>query len=324
MESPKSTADPRVLARLTPVSLREVWANEASDFTPWLLENADVLADALGLDLELTDREHEVGSYYLDLIGFDLTNDCPLVVENQLTKTDHGHLGQLLTYAAGTDARTIVWVAPEFRDEHREAVDFLNTLTEGTARFFAVEISVVRIGSSDMAPLLRLVAKPNDWHTAVSASVRDAGRTSARGQMYVALWAKVADAISSTGSEHSRDYRAAPRNWFVVSRVGSLASICCSFARNGRIRVEVYLGRGSAQTNRELFDRLLAERSSIEAAIGAELTWEELDGRRACRIALYRDGDVSLEDRHEEYAGWIAESVERFKAVFTEELLQQG
>ena len=96
------------LGRLTPLDPREVWPHEANDFTPWLLENGDVLADALGLEIELTDREHEVGDYFLDLIGVDLTNDCPLVVENQLTRTDHSHLGQLLTNAAGTDARTVV------------------------------------------------------------------------------------------------------------------------------------------------------------------------------------------------------------------------
>src|SRR2546423_984150 len=107
------------LSRLQPLDPREVWVHEAHDFTPWLLANADALADVLGIDIELTAAEHPVGTFSLDLVGRDLTNSCVLMVENQLTATDHGHLGQLLTYAAGTGARTIVWMATSFREEHR-------------------------------------------------------------------------------------------------------------------------------------------------------------------------------------------------------------
>src|SRR5690348_12926390 len=102
------------LGRLTAVDPRVVWPLEAHDFTPWLLEHADALADVLGIDLELTANEHPVGGFALDLIGRDVTDDCVLIVENQLTVTDHVHLGQLLTYAAGTGAATIVWIAVSF------------------------------------------------------------------------------------------------------------------------------------------------------------------------------------------------------------------
>src|SRR5215203_5282830 len=114
------------LGRLQALDPRSVWPREAHDFTPWLLENEDALAEALGLDLELSAAEHPVGGFALDLVGRDMTNDCVLIVENQLSDTDHGHLGQLLTYAAGTDARTVVWLAPRFREEHRQALDYLN------------------------------------------------------------------------------------------------------------------------------------------------------------------------------------------------------
>ena len=116
------------LGRLQSMDPRDVWRHEAHDFTPWLLENADVLSDALGIDLELSAAEHPVGGFNLDLVGRDLTNNCVLIVENQLSTTDHGHLGQLVTYAAGTDARTIVWISPSFREEHRQALDFLNDM----------------------------------------------------------------------------------------------------------------------------------------------------------------------------------------------------
>lgn len=299
--------------RLTLLNPREVWANEASDFTPWLLKNGDVLAEALGLEIDLTGREHEVGGYFLDLIGVDLTNDCPLVVENQLTRTDHSHLGQLLTYAAGTDAKTIVWVAPEFRDEHRQAINYLNELTSGAARFFAVEVGVVRIGDSSPAPLMRLVAEPNNW--------RDAKGDSVGSSIYLNLWEKVVEELNTTplGRQRRRTYGS--RNWLVVERLTSNAKICCTFARKERLRVELYIDGDSPQECKDLFDRLQSYREGIESDIGEELAWEELEGKRACRIALYRDGDVQEQDRYEEYARWITDTVQRFRKAFTPERL---
>src|SRR5690349_15136925 len=117
------------LGRLTAVDPRTVWASEDGDFTPWLLSNADRLADALGIDLELTAAEHPVGNFLLDLAGKDITNEAVLIVENQLEPTNHTHLGQLLTYAAGTGAATIVWISPAFKEEHRQALDWLNEQT---------------------------------------------------------------------------------------------------------------------------------------------------------------------------------------------------
>lgn len=140
------------LGKLQPVEAKSVWAHEAHDFTPWLLENADALADVLGIDLELTINEHPVGGFSLDLLGKDLTHNCVLVVENQLVGTDHSHLGQLLTYAAGTEAATVVWVAAGFREEHRQALDWLNDLAGYRARFFGLEVRAVRIGDSARSP----------------------------------------------------------------------------------------------------------------------------------------------------------------------------
>lgn len=136
------------LGRLEIVELRSGWNDEARDFTPWLFNNADVLSDALGIDVELTAKEYLVGGYSLDLLGRDLTNDCTLIVENQLEASDHGHLGQVMTYAGGTDASTIVWVAARFRQEHLAAIEWLNDRTDEDTRVFAVEIGLRRIGDS--------------------------------------------------------------------------------------------------------------------------------------------------------------------------------
>ena len=159
---------------MIPVPVRDVWAHEARHFTQWLLQNADVLSDLLGMDLELSQAERRVGGFSLDLIGSDLQTGSTVIIENQLESTDHTHLGQLLTYAGGTDPATIVWCAPSFRDEHRAAMDWLNEHTEEGVRFFGVEISAIRIEDSPPAPLFRLVVQPNDWtkrvHTETAAA----------------------------------------------------------------------------------------------------------------------------------------------------------
>src|SRR5215467_859785 len=136
------------LGKLELVDPRFVWKNEAHDFTPWLLANGDLLAEALGIDLELEASEHAVGGFSLDLVGHDITNDAVLIVENQLEGTDHSHLGQVLTYAAGTAASTIVWIATAFREEHRQALDWLNENTGEETHFFGIELRVARIGDS--------------------------------------------------------------------------------------------------------------------------------------------------------------------------------
>jgi hypothetical protein len=156
------------LSRIEWLDIREVWRIEAVDFTPWLLKNVDVLGEALGgLDLELERAEHPVGTFSLDLIGTDLTHGARLIVENQIEASDHRHLGQILTYAAGTDAGTIIWVAKAFRDEHRVALDWLNEHTGEGTRFFGVVIRALRIGESLPAPFLELVVSPNDWQKSV-------------------------------------------------------------------------------------------------------------------------------------------------------------
>jgi hypothetical protein len=132
-----------------------LWGHEAHDFTPWLLDNTDGLADALGIDVELEATEHRVGTFSLDLLGKDLTNGTILMVENQLAGTDHSHLGQILTYATGTGAATIVWIATTFREEHRQALDWLNEQTGEGIHFFGLQLEAFRIKGSEPAPHFR-------------------------------------------------------------------------------------------------------------------------------------------------------------------------
>ncbi|MEV4105694.1 hypothetical protein AB0J42_36100 [Nonomuraea sp. NPDC049649] len=157
------------LGRLESVPLRAIWPNEAKDFTPWLADNLDVLGQAVGLALELRHREYPVGRYALDLLLQDAQGRV-IVVENQLEQTDHGHLGQLITYCAGTQADVVIWIAQTLTEEHAAALEWLNTNTVTGIGFFGVEVEVLRIGDSFPAPNFKVVVKPNDYTKSTQAS----------------------------------------------------------------------------------------------------------------------------------------------------------
>ena len=151
------------LGRLERVDLREVWADEAGGFTPWLAldENIAILGDAIGIDLEVEAQETNVGQFRADILCKDTANSNWVLVENQLEQTDHKHLGQLMTYAAGLKAEAIVWAAEKFTPEHRAALDWLNQITDGRFNCFGLDIELWRIGDSPVAPKFNVVCKPN-------------------------------------------------------------------------------------------------------------------------------------------------------------------
>lgn len=150
-------------ARLADSPLRDAWQDEARDFTPWLFDNMDYLSEALGLELEATDSEVAVDNFSADIIATDARTGDRILIENQLEGSDHRHLGQILTYLAGIDAKCVIWIAREFQEAHRSAIRWLNDNTPEHFAFFAVRVRVVRIGDSPFAPVFEVVEKPNSW-----------------------------------------------------------------------------------------------------------------------------------------------------------------
>jgi hypothetical protein len=292
-----------------------VWANEARDFTPWLLANGERLGQALGIELELHAAEHPVGGYSLDLVGRDLTNDAVLMVENQLESTDHTHLGQVLTYAAGTGASTIVWIATAFRDEHRQAVDWLNEQTGEDVHFFGVVMSLVRIGDSAPAPLFEVVAKPNDWQKQVRSSART-GTVTERGERYRAFWSLYLDRQASTHPDWGRRGTPQPANWMGFTGPFPGTQINPSFALGRRLRHEFYIDRGDGEANMKLFRFLEERRPQMEQAYGMPLEFDPIEGKRACRIVTYRDESViDDEEQWPEFLDWLIDAGERMRAA---------
>ena len=157
------------LSRLEEVELREIWETEAQHFTPWLAqeENLALLGKTLGMELELEAQEINVGDFRADILCKN-EDSSRVLIENQLERTDHNHLGQILTYSAGLDIHTVIWIAKEFREEHRAALDRLNEITNENFQCFGIEVKVWQIGDSARAPQFEIVSSPNNWHREVS------------------------------------------------------------------------------------------------------------------------------------------------------------
>lgn len=278
--------DSKGLARLRRVAnARDVWTSESGDFTPWLADNLDVLADVLGMSLSLTAQEVPVGDFRLD-IQAQTGDGRVVIVENQLERTDHGHLGQLLVYASGLEAAAVVWVAPAFRDDHRCTLDWLNERTDTGVDFFGVEVSVVQIGEAGpRAPVFEVVARPNTWQKGVKeagSATQVTGLNAIRQDFFAEVLADVV-----TRRPGIRMPARSNANW-VSFASGPWGTWGLTAANDRRLRVEAYLDTGDQETTKILFDELEQDAADWQAKVGHPLTWERLDGRRASRVAAYQ------------------------------------
>ena len=297
--------------KLSEVKLREYWTNEAKDFTPWLSkeENLRLLADALQMtDLELEGREQLTGDFYVDILARD--GDRYVVIENQLERTDHKHLGQLLTYAAGQNAKAIVWIAKEIREEHRRALDWLNENSLEELRFFGVEMELWRIGDSKPAPKFNIVSKPNDWAKTVQPAVRT--ELTETKLLQREFWEGLKKYMED-GNTGLRLKQPQPQNYYeiTIGRSGFHISLTVNSFKK-RIGCELYI-----QANFGFRD-LQEEKEDIERELSAGLEWQDLPGRKAARIAQYKkEVDFRNREKWPRLFEWFKERAEAFYETFS-------
>ncbi len=267
-----------MIGKIQRVPLREVWKHEALDFTRWLQENLDVLNDELDLNLTNAERERSAGDFNVDLIAEDGGGNL-VVIENQLEKSNHDHLGKVITYLVAVGAKTAIWIVSDPRPEHVSAITWLNQSL--AASFYLLKIEGVRIGESQPAPLLTLIVGP-------SAEVREAGEKSKefadRYDHRLRFWTQLLDRAKSRTKLHST---ISPGQYSYISTGAGQSGLSLVYViRRHEGGVELYIdkGEGSEQENKAIFDRLFNEKVSIEAVYGKPLEWQRLDGKRASRI----------------------------------------
>lgn len=302
------------LSKLERVSLREAWKHEASDFTPWLAEadNLNALADALGLsELVRVATEHWVGDFKLDILCTD--GDEQVIIENQLEKTNHAHLGQIIAYAAGVGAKKVIWVAESFRPEHAAALQFLNDHTTDDLNFFAVEVELWRIGDSPLAPKFEVVVKPNEWVKSGREQVRAAASTTPTKQLQQKFWMALIEKLA-VSAPHIRPQKPRPQHWLnnSIGRSGFGLNITAN-TREERLGVELWIPGAEAKQH---FNNLAAQKQAIEQKLGFELDWQELPDSLACRIASwYPNASLEDENRWGEYLDWITQRLVKMDEV---------
>lgn len=283
------------LGRLVRRDAREVWAHEAHQFTPWLMAHIDQLNEAIGFEIELSAREERVGPFAVDLYGKEVQTGHPAIIENQLEPSDHGHLGQLLTYAAGLKAGVVVWVTPKFRDEHRAALDWLNAISPQEVNFFGIEIEILEI-NGQRAPNFKAVAQPNTWGARSLLTDAAGGKaTSDRRLAFQAFYARVLDGLKERQPGITTASRTQPESWFNFASGRAGVQFGWAFIPQSRFRVEVYIDTLERERNVAIFTALQQQREAIEREVGVTLDWQDLENRRATRIAAYAPFPATIE-----------------------------
>ncbi|MBE9029921.1 DUF4268 domain-containing protein [filamentous cyanobacterium LEGE 11480] len=314
------------LGRLEKIDVREYWKREDSDFTPWLAEtsNIQLLSEAIGIELEVEAQEKQVGPFRADILCKDTANDHWVLIENQLERTDHIHLGQLLTYAAGLNAVTIVWIAARFTEEHRAALDWLNEISNEDFNFFGLEIELWKIGKSAVAPKFNIISKPNDWSksiTGAAKSIQSDSLTDAK-KLQHDYWS----AFRQYAFEHGQRIqptKALYQNWmniaigrsgFILNAIASTWNSQLQSYASHEIRAMLKIDHNQAQL---CFDFFHKQQKQLEAEFGEALIWDSLPDRKSCLIYVRKSVDLNNRDDWDTQHAWLTQKLEKLHMIFS-------
>lgn len=314
------------LSRLHKVDLRQVWVNESSGFTPWLAqeENLQLLGDSLGIELELEAQEKNVGPFRADILCKDTLTGHWIIIENQIERTDHTHLGQLLTYAAGLKAITILWIASEFTEEHRAALDWLNEITNDEVNFFGLEIELWQIGDSNIAPKFNIVSRPNGWSEGISNATKAIGdkELSPTKKLQLEFWQSLSEYMIENKCV-VKPTKALPQHWMYMAIGRSGFNLLASVnTKEKKFTVGLIMFPPNAK---QYFRLLTNDKEAIENEIGQQVKWKELIGRKESHIVLEKM-DVNLNDESNwpDFHKWFFDNLSSFDKVFRLRIKQLG
>ena len=304
------------IGKLKKVEIRKLWKGEASDFTPWLAkeENIELLSEEIGIELEVISEEKSVGSFRADILCKSIIDNNYVLVENQLEKTDHNHLGQLMTYAAGLEAVTIIWIAKKFTEEHRAALDWLNKITDEEIRFFGIEVEAYQIGDSVPAPMFQIVSKPNDWTKAIHHSSKRQRLLTETQIINLEYWTAMKEYFETQGTK-IKSQKPSPDHWtnYAIGR-SEFSMDAVHNKRNKLIRVEFLI---EGDKSKERFDKL-REKYELDsyAKIDKNLIWDKLGERKSSKVYLEKDAERNEKTDWPKQFQWFLTNLEKMDTFF--------
>ncbi len=301
------------LSRLTKLPLRTIWKHEALDFTQWLAlpENLELLAETIGVDLMNAQTEVGVGQFNVDILAED-ENGHKVVIENQLENTDHDHLGKLITYASGLQAEVCVWVVARARQEHEQAINWLNENTTEGANFFLIEVEAWKIADSLPAPRFNIVAKPNDWAKTIKQQSSGGSKMTDLKLQQQAFWEKLREYGEQNGKLVRNWRKALPQHWYNIGIGSTRAKLAAKVnTQDSYVGLELYIYQDT-----ELFYELQAKKSEIESKLGYSVDWQELPERKASRVIVTKSGNFQNESEQDELIAWLVSKADEFTKVF--------
>jgi len=300
------------LKKLKLSEIRKIWPHEEKDLSPWIAKNIEALNNALNLQIEIENAEEYIYNFRLDLAGTDNYSQMPVLIENQFGKSNHDHLGKLITYSGVKEAGIIIWISNEIQIAHRNAIEWLNKISPQEMTFYGVELEVFTIDNSLPAPNFRIVAGPPPSKRRTMSN----GEISPRYKLYQKFFSKLRKKVLSLNPNISRA-QALPRSYWSIPAGRSGFSIAACFVMESKFRVELYIDTGKKEYNDFIFENLEERKSSIEKGIENELVWELLPEKRASRISIYTDGTIDDDnDELDKIIEWAVPYIIKFREVF--------
>ncbi|MDP3301485.1 MAG: DUF4268 domain-containing protein [Sulfuricurvum sp.] len=303
------------LGKLQQVHLRDYWKHEALDFTNWLAkeENLNMLSEEIGIDIILQETEASVGRFNLDILAIEDNSDRKIVIENQLEQTDHDHLGKIITYASGFDAEIIIWIVKDVRDEHKQAIDWLNEHTDDKINFFVIKMELWKIDDSSPAPKFHIVSKPNNWAKALKSSASQPARETKLKMLQLEFWTEFNSFLDNSKSI-LRIRKPKAQHWYDMSFGTSKAHLSLNIDSTSKtMNTGIYI-----PDNKEFYNRLDEKKVEIENELGFSLKWFPLEQRKASRMYVIKE-DIDIYDTTKwgEYFEWFKIYSERIHTTFS-------
>lgn len=302
------------IGKLKEVDIRELWKHEQYDFSEWLSkpDNIEYLNEILGLTLVDISKEAYVGSYRCDIFAKDETTGTKVIIENQLESSNHDHLGKIITYASGLDAKVVVWIVTNAKEEHCSAIEWLNNNTGSEVNFFLIELHAYKIENSKPAPMFKVIEKPNDFikNSKVTGSKDNLNKSQAE---RLEFWNQFNEMIEKNGKPFNIR-KPTTDHWYSVAIGTSEAHIDITLVnKDSKIGVGLWI-----TNNKEMFDSLFENKEKIENELSCSLNWDrKQDNQKASSITLEIPGlDFDNHSNYEELMQQVIDNVVKMKKVF--------